>query len=210
MSLKFYTLDPENLDLIVDSFLNNEIVTIFQDYTYQPLNCIEWLDSEEKALLSNYKSKKIQYRFICSRLTLKGLFSYLLNEKSPSAIVLKRNPDGRIIVNGDEDIFVSLSYSQNLLSISLAHRKIGTDVEFIRPFHSDILKRSPAYKSLQSQVQLPDPVHMIGIWTIIEAICKYYDKNALTFLNAPCDVSDLRIFTYIIRKNFVFSLVTKI
>ncbi len=208
MTIKIYTMDTENLNHIADSFFNNEIIAIFQDFSYQPVNsCTGWLDPQENEFLLKFKSDHFKYRFLYSRLALKKLFSYILNEASPSAIELKKRRDGRIVVNGNEDIFISLSYSQNLISISIAHERIGTDLEFIRPFHSDILSRSPVYNSFLSQVQLPLSVRTIAVWTLIEAICKYDGTCISSLLNSSCDVSGFNISMRIIHGKFLFTLV---
>jgi hypothetical protein len=208
-SIKIYEMDTKNFDLIANSYFNDEIVMLFQNFSCLTNEEIESLKIKEQKFVPDYKSKYFRDRYLQSRLAIKKIFSYLLGEESASSIELLKSSNGRIMVNGRDDIFLSLSYSRNLISVSIARQKIGSDIEYIRPFFSEFLYRSPVYRSLESQYQIPEPVRALGMWTLIEAISKYEERSIPSLLNYPYDISDIDIFMKIINEKFLFTLVVR-
>jgi phosphopantetheinyl transferase len=208
-SIKVYEMDTNNFDLIANSYFNNDIIMIFQNFSCLTTEETKLLKMEEQKYIPGYKSKYFRDRYLQSRLTIKKIFSYLFREESASSIDLTKSSDGRIMVNGRGDIFLSLSYSRNLISVSIARQKIGSDIEYIRPFYSEFLSRSPVYKSLESQYQIPETFRALGMWTLIEAISKYDERSISSLLNHPYDISDIDIYMDIINQKFFFTLVTQ-
>lgn len=208
-SIKIYEMDTNNLDLIANSFFNDEIIMVTQNFSCPAGQETELMKMREQKHVPDYKSKYYRERYLLSRLTIKNIFSYLFREESASSIEVTKSSDGRIRVNGREDIFLSLSYSRDMVSVSIARQKIGSDIEYIRPFFSEILARSKVYKSLESQYLVPEPFKALGMWTLIEAISKYDNRSIPSILNYPYDTSNIDIYMDIIDKKFLFTLVTQ-
>ena len=187
--------------------LLNEICE--QDYrmTY---NCMH---SERKAKIDRLMRQQDKARSLAGEYLAKTVLSEMLNTDFEK-ITLLQNENGKPYI-ANENLFVSISHSENMAAAAVSLTPVGIDVEKIRPVSSALVKRSCFKNELEyifgasyTQQMLEKDLagdaleRFFRIWTLKEACFKCFDFPE-SFLNINVSennhLSDtIKILDYII------------
>jgi 4'-phosphopantetheinyl transferase len=165
-----------------------------------------FLTNAEKEQVLRYKPVIARRRFVMSRTILKHILSEILQEEDVTDIILTRNADGRILVKDEPHVFICLSYYGTSIAITVGKRKIGSDIEGVRPARSNKITASPffhTYPCAQGKEQMQQVIH---VWTLVESYAKLYDRNPYPLLNRCSPFMDADFVSYIIDQQMIFSL----
>ena len=145
-------------------------------------------------------------RFAVSRYFLKRVLMEILSEERVADIVLERNADGRICVEGRPDVYVSLSYSGPSIAITVGKRKLGSDIEGVRPVRDAKITASPAYRSCPSPPDADRTQQVIHVWTLLESYAKLFDRNPYPLLDRRIPFLGADFVSYCVERREIFSL----
>ena len=165
-----------------------------------------FLDDREKEHELSYKSPVSRKRFVVSRTILKHVLRCILRAPALSDIILIRKKYGRIHVKDFPEIFVSLSYSGTCVAITVGKRKIGSDIEIVRPMNIRKIKSYPLFHDTGSRNEKERIRHFLQMWTLLEAYAKLHDRNAYACLSEKDFPPDVNFESYCINSTSVFSL----
>lgn len=166
----------------------------------------DFLTNEEKEQELRFKPVISRHRFVVSRTVLKHILSEILPKKTIVDIILIRDGDGRIHVKDRSDVYISLSYNGTSIAITVGKRKLGSDIERVRPLRNKKITASPIfydYQYAQGEERIRPVIH---IWTLVESYAKLYDKNPYPLLNCCLPFENAEFVSYYIDQNMIFSL----
>jgi 4'-phosphopantetheinyl transferase len=133
------------------------------------------LSPEEKAHMQMLKTDYSKRRFIVSRSMIKLVLQPLINAETPSDVHLAKKKTGRITIQGRDDIWISLSYSGDLIALTIAKQKIGSDIELVRPLI--VQKKWPGSPSTRKKRGESATLYFLQQWTMMESFAKLQDMN---------------------------------
>ncbi|AKB85440.1 4'-phosphopantetheinyl transferase superfamily protein [Methanococcoides methylutens] len=165
------------------------------------------LTIDEKDYLNTLKTEYFRKRFIVSRSLLKTVLQHILKKRSSSDISLYRNNKGRVCVKNHEDIYICISYSENLVAISLSKQKIGIDIEHIRQIDLNIFSKYFQDKRFERDMLQEDNINLLKEWTLKEAYCKLTDQSMLACLNKEIVLDHLDHHQLSINDKYIISVV---
>ncbi|MBC7085930.1 MAG: 4'-phosphopantetheinyl transferase superfamily protein [Methanomethylovorans sp.] len=174
---------------------------------YPVLDC-EFLNEMEKIHFDTLKTEYFKKRYIISRIIIKYLCS-ILKERSWCEIVTYKNEYGRVYLDGYNDLYLCISYTEHILALSLSKIKVGIDIEVIR-------SRSITNISKSINISLPENSTSVAaydfflMWTLKEAYCKFSNETMFSKLNWKLDLSEVQNTSYIINDTYILSLITKV
>jgi 4'-phosphopantetheinyl transferase len=191
---------------ILPCWKDNDTLTLLVDLgVYRP-SFSTFLDNREKEHELSYKSSVSRERFVVSRIILKHVLRCILRAPALSDIILIRKKYGRIHVKDFPEIFVSLSYSGTCISMTVGKKKIGSDIEVVRPVDIRKIKSCPLFYDTVSRDEKECSRHILQIWTLLEAYAKLYDRSAYACLSEKDFPPDVNFVSYCINSTSVFSL----
>ena len=164
------------------------------------------LTQEEKERERRYKTVISRQRFVLSRTILKKILSEILDEDKNAEVILFKNQQGRIMVNGRPDIYISLSYYGTCIAITLGKGKLGSDIEGVRPILDKKITASPlfsCYPCAQDNEHIRQVIHL---WTLVESYAKLYDKNPYPLLDSCQPFCNASFISYSLDQQMIFSL----
>ncbi|MDD1697532.1 MAG: hypothetical protein LUQ36_04140 [Methanoregula sp.] len=165
-----------------------------------------FLDYQEKENELRYKTAVSQKRFVVSRTILKHILKHILLTPSPSDITLIRKKYGRIYVRDFPEISVSLSYSGTSIAITLGKKKIGSDLEVVRPLDIRKIKSCPLFFDTGARSEKERIRNFLQIWTLVEAYAKLFDRNTYACLIEKDFPPEVHFVSYCINTTSIFSL----
>lgn len=168
-----------------------------------------FLTRDEKERECRFKPAVSRRRFVVSRCVLKRVLMEILSEERVADIVLARNADGRIRVEGRPDVYVSLSYSGRSIAITVGKRKLGSDLEGVRPVRDGKITASPAYRSYLPPRDADRTQQVIHVWTLLESYAKLYDRNPYPLLDGRSPFPGADFVSYCVERRAIFSLASK-
>ena len=143
------------------------------------------MDSAEKERVLQFKSDYFKKRFVVSRSLMKCILRHILGTGNLEEIVLSLGKKG-ILVCGRQDLFLSISYSGICIALSVGKRKIGSDIEMVRPVDLMKIRSSPLFYDMKcSNNKKSEFLHSLHAWTLLEAYAKLRDKNPFPLLAGP-------------------------
>ena len=166
----------------------------------------EFLTRDEKEQESHCRTTISRQRFVVSRTFLKYILSGILSGENIVDIHLIRSGDGRILVKDQTHVYICLSYSGTTLAITVGKRKLGSDIEEVRPIRDKKITASPLFTH---HTCTPDKEHVqqvIHVWTLIESYAKLYDTNPYPLLTGCSAFGDADFVSYSIHQHMIFSL----
>lgn len=164
------------------------------------------LSDDENEYLEKLRTNYFRKRFIVSRSLLKIIIQHILKKESSSEIILYRNDTGRVCVQDHEDIFISISYTEKLIALSISKLKHGIDIEYIRTVNLETFLRSFQKTETKKDVLEEDNVETLKKWTLKEAYCKLTDKSMLKSLNKEVDLEGIEHHEISIDSQYVLSV----
>jgi 4'-phosphopantetheinyl transferase len=166
----------------------------------------DFLTNDEKEQILRFKPEISRRRFVMSRAILKHILSEILLKENITDIILIRNPDGRILVKDKPHVYICLSYYNTSIAISVGKRKLGSDIEGMRPIHNTKITASPIFHTYpcgQGKEQVQQVIH---VWTLVESYAKLFDRNPYPLLNSCSPFEDADFVSYFIDQRMIFSL----
>jgi phosphopantetheinyl transferase len=130
----------------------------------------------------------------------------MLSEENIADIVLIRNEHGRILVKDHPSVYISLSYSGTCVAITVGKRKLGSDIELVRPLSDKKITSSPIFNNYPCCHDKERIRRVIHTWTLVESYAKLYDKNPYPLLNASTLFTNANFVSYCINQRMIFSL----
>ena len=155
---------------------------------------------------SGYKTPVSRKRFVVSRTLLKHLLRGILRAPALSDIILIRKKYGRIHVKDFPEIFVSLSYSGDCIALTVGKKKIGSDIEVVRPVDIRKIKSYPLFYDTGSRNEKERSRHFLQMWTLLESYAKLHDRSAYALLSEKDFSPDVNFVSYCINSSSIFSL----
>ena len=116
--------------------------------------------------IQNFKSKKRQLQFLCTRLLLKEINKDLR---------ITYNTFGAPEINNGQ--FISISHSDKLITIIVSDKKVGIDIEKISNKAYKVMSK---FLSLNDKTQYNDNETTL-CWCAKETIFKWYQKGNISF-----------------------------
>lgn len=164
------------------------------------------LTSGERERERRFATAVSRRRFVVSRCILKQVLVEILPEERIAGIVLARNADGRICVEGRPDVYVSLSYSGRSIAITVGKRKLGSDLEGVRPVRDAKITASPAYRSFPPPEDAGRAQQVVHVWTLVESYAKLFDRNPYPLLDRRSPFPGADFVSYCVDRRAIFSL----
>lgn len=193
-------------DDIMSYWTDHDAITFLIDLgEYRPA-LYDLLTNDEKAQVYRCKPVIARRRFVISRTILKHILWEILPEEKIAGIILARNADGRILVKDTPHVFISLSYFGTCIAITVGKRKLGSDIEGVRPVRDKNITASPIfqmYACIKGGNYTPQVIH---VWTLVESYAKLYDKNPYPLLNSCTPFMNADFVSYYINQHMIFSL----
>jgi len=169
----------------------------------------DFLTDNEKEQAFNFKPVISRQRFVVSRSVLKHILSEILLKENIADIILIKSDSGRILVKDQAHIFISLSYSGSSIAITVGKRKIGSDLEIVRPVPDKKIISSPFFENYRCTNSAGCMRQVIHFWTLIESSAKLFDENPYPLLTACAPFRDADFVSYCINRHMIFSLASR-
>jgi 4'-phosphopantetheinyl transferase len=167
------------------------------------------LDRMEKEREQVFKTEYFKKRFTVSRSILKHILQPILEAKDPTNILLSKEKKGRIMVHGRPDIFISLSYSGTCIAVSVAKRKIGSDIEVVRRLDIRKAWRGSLLEDTTGNNGKECSSHFLQVWTMMESYAKLCDMNLYPLILDRFFLGDARFVSYLIDRHTILTLAYK-
>jgi 4'-phosphopantetheinyl transferase len=187
-------------------WMENDVITFLADTGMYDISLYHNLDAAEKEQHRKFKSEYFKKRFVVSRSILRQILHHMLGTENNADTILMQEKNGRISVRDWQDIFISLSYSGSCIALTVGKRKIGSDIERVRPMESGKIRSSPLFDGLASGNRKGDQ-HLLQIWTHLEAYAKFHDMSLYPLTPERFFLPDTHFVSYLIDRRFVLSLV---
>ena len=184
----------------------HDAVTILVDEgAYRP-DFRDLLTVGERDRVLRYRTPRSRRRFVLSRAVLKRVLSEILPEDDPGGVILTRNAAGRILVEGRPHVHVSLSYHDTGVAVSVGKRRLGSDLEGVRPIRDGKITASRAFQDRFRAEGTDRTERVIQVWTMVEACAKLHDANPYRLLGASSPFGDAEVVSYRIEDKQILSL----
>ena len=187
----------------------NDVITFLANIGMYHTSLYDVLDSSEKEQEQKFKTEYFKKRFTISRSILKYILQPILVTDNPSEILLEKEKKGRVKMPSRPDIFISLSYSGPYIAITVGKKKIGSDLEVVRPVRANKIASCQIYIDYPHTDERQYLWQLIHVWTLVESYAKLYDENPYPHLNSCSVLKDTNFVSYCINKHLIFSLASK-
>lgn len=201
------TLPSISLENIPHLWKQNDILVFVIDLDNYDILGIEYLNSVEREYLEGLQTKYFRKRYFVSRVILKHILYRLLKTESVKDLSTYKDNYGEVRILNHEELHICISYSENIVTLSISKVKVGIDVETKRSltlkYSLKYLQLKPSYvdKSIRDN-------DLLKAWTMKEAYCKFYDKSIFSILNNDLEFDNACYSNYILDNKYVFSIVT--
>ena len=183
----------------------HDVLTFLADTGMYDVSLYQGLDTAEKEQVLQFKSDYFKKRFTVSRNLVKCILRHIPGTGDRADIVLSR-ARRRILVDGWQDIFMSLSYTGSCIAITVGKRKIGSDIERVRPLNIMKIRSSPLFENLKSGNGKSRNQHLLHVWTLLEAYAKFHDMSLYPLMEDRFFLPDTHFVSYLIDQRSLFSL----
>jgi len=184
----------------------NDVITFLVDLGIHHPTLNDFLTHSEKEQELGYKPVISRQRFVVSRTILKHILSEILSKEHVTDVILTRNNEGRILVKDHPSVYISLSYSGTSIAITIGKRKLGSDIELVRPLHDKKITSSPIFNDMNCIDEKERIRRVIHVWTLVEAYAKLHDLNPYPLLKNRSLFEDENFVSYCINQHSIFSL----
>lgn len=186
----------------------HDAITFLVDLGVYHPSLNDFLTHSEKKQELAYKPVISRQRFVVSRILLKYILREILSKEHIADIVLIRNEEGRILVKNYPSVYICLSYSGASIAITMGKRKLGSDIEVVRPLHDKKIISSPIFNDMNCKNEKERIRQVIHVWTLVEAYAKLHDINPYPLINNRSLFKDGNFVSYCINQHSIFSLAT--
>jgi 4'-phosphopantetheinyl transferase len=183
----------------------HDVLTFLADTGMYDVSLYQGLDTAEKEQVLQFKSDYFKKRFTVSRNLVKCILRHIPGTGDRADIVLSR-ARRRILVDGWQDIFMSLSYTGSCIAITVGKRKIGSDIERVRPLNIMKIRSSPLFDGSQCRNKKEASLQALHGWTLVEAYAKLRDRNPYPLLNSSGLLYNASFVSYCVDQQAILSL----
>ena len=208
-SIRSWTVNPKNkciFEEIPVYWETYDVITFLADlrtYHQMPSGALEKSEKEQE---QKFKTEYFKKRFTLSRTLLKHIVQNIPGTDQPSDILMAKDTNGRIIVPARPDICISLSYSDPWIAITIGKRKIGSDIEVVRPVRAEKITSCPVFNNFICTNDQERMIRIIHLWTLIESFAKLYDKNPYSLLETSSFCMEATFVSYCINRHSIYTL----
>ena len=204
-----WSKNPENLcslEEIPVHWQKNDVLTFLADVGMYDATLYHDLDAAEKEQEQQFKSEYFKKRFTVSRNILRLVLHHIPGIGNNADIVLTKEKNGRVGVNTRPDIFISLSYSGSCIAITVGKRKIGSDIERVRPMALRKIQSFPLFNSVTGRTGKDQNKKLLHIWTLLESYAKFHDMSVYPLTHDRFLSPGTHFVSYLIDQRFILSL----
>lgn len=207
--LRLWSKNAQNrcvYDNIMSYWMAYDAITFLIDIGRYDPALHDFLTDDEKEHELRFKSVISRRRFVVSRAILKHILAKILPKMKISDVVLIRDNDGRIHVKDKPHVYICLSYYGTSIVITVGKRKIGSDIERVRPLMDRKITASPVFNNCRCAQGEERMRQVIHVWTLVESYAKLYDTNPYPLLNSCLPFENAEFVSYYIDQHTLFSL----
>jgi 4'-phosphopantetheinyl transferase len=207
--LRSWSRTPQNrctFREILTHWKAHDAITFLVDRRIYHTSFTTFLTQGEKEQECIYKPLVSRQRFVVSRTILKHILREILSEEQVAEVVLIRNREGRILIRDHPSVFTSLAYSGTSIAITVGKRKLGSDIEGVRPVHDKKIISSPLFIEMKCKTEMEHTTRVIHVWTLLEAFAKFHDMNPYPLLKNNALFENTYFASYCIDQHSIFSL----
>ncbi len=113
------------------------------------------------------------------------------------------------MVHGRPDIFISLSYSGTCIAVSVAKRKMGSDIEMVRPLDIRKVRSCFFFEDSLYKNEKERRCHFLQVWTMMESSAKLCDISLYPLINERFFSVDTHFVSYYINRQAILTLAYK-
>ena len=195
--------DRYAIDAIATYWQTHDVITFIVDLGVYHASLSDFLDPGEKERVEEFRSSYFKKRFTVSRWLIRQILAPLFSTERASDLVLVRRKEGGIEVRDHKEVHISLSYSGSLMALSVGKRKLGCDIEVLRPIAIQKTLSCPLFGDVNCA---NDSRIFLHRWTLLEAYAKLHDKNPYSLLNNGVLLQDVHFVSYCLDRYAVLSL----
>jgi len=184
----------------------NDVITFLADTGMYDASLYHTLDDVEKERVLQFKSAYFKKRFVVAHSILRHILHHIPGTGNRGDAILMQEKNGRIRVRDRPDIFVSLSYSGSCIAVSVGKRKIGCDIEIVRPLEVRKIRSSPLFVGLTSGNGKADNQRLLHLWTLLEAYAKFHDMSLYPLTQDRFFFPHTHFVSYCIDRHAIVSL----
>ena len=101
---------------------------------------------------------------------------------------------------------MSLSYTGSCIAITVGKRKIGSDIERVRPMALRKIRSIPLFNSVTGRTGKDQNKKPLHIWTLLEAYAKFHDMSVYPLTQDRFFLPGTHFVSYCIDQRFILSL----
>jgi len=191
------------IDELVIPWQTCDVITFIIDLGVYHASLSDFLDPGEKERVGKFRTGYFKKRFTVSRWLIRQILKTLLGTESVSDIVLVQRKEGGIAVRDHTEVHISLSYSGSCMALSIGKRKLGCDIEVLRPMDIKKTLSCPLFHDGNCAHGSRNFLHR---WTLLEAYAKLHDKNPYSLLNNRVLLEDVHFVSYCLDRHAILSL----
>jgi 4'-phosphopantetheinyl transferase len=184
----------------------NDILILLTDLDNYSVFNTKYLDDKEKEDLDGLKTSYFKKRYIVSRTVLKYVLSSLPGEQSVFKIGTFKDEYGRVHVQDRAELYICISYTENIVSLAISKVNIGIDIELQKSVSlgkfSNFLE-----KKVVKTGEIRDDPDLLTLFTLKEAFCKFSNKSILFYLNKELDLSNVFYSCYFLNNKYILSII---
>lgn len=207
--LKTWSGDTSNrcaFDEILTYWQTHDVITFIIDLGMYHTSLNDFLDTGEQEQVRKFRTDYFKKRFTVSRSLIRQILETILMTENRADIILLPRNQGGIVVRGNPEVNISLSYSGTCMALSIGKRKLGCDIEVLRPIDIRKTRSCPLFDDRNWADEKERSRNFLHRWTLVEAYAKLHDKNPFSLLNNRVFSEDVHFVSYCLDQHAIVSL----
>jgi hypothetical protein len=183
-----------------------EVITFLADIqNFEPSFPSVLSKSEEKRKRS-FKTDYFRKRFTASRNIIRHILQPLVNAATPRDVILRVGDNGRVVIDNSSDIWISLSYTNTKIAITVGKQKIGNDIEIARLRDLNKTRICSIFGERGCTPEKGIEYEFLMQWTMMEAYAKLRDMNLYPMTKERFNLQNAHFISYKINQDTILSL----
>jgi 4'-phosphopantetheinyl transferase len=196
---------PCSHDEVASYWEVHDVITFLVDLgTFRSIPGV--LDTPEEERVRRFRSGYFKKRFAISRSILKQVLGPLLKTSPGPGFFSAIQEKGRITLHGRPDIFISRSYSGNLMALTIGKQKIGCDIEVVRRLDIRKIRSCPIFHPMKDGNETEHSHHFLQQWTQVEAFAKLRGIDLYPLVQERFFFHDAFFASYLVDQRCMLSL----